>query len=130
MSVVNEFTAKAIRKSPSDKKVYIKDGNGFNTVLPYDIECIIHAGTLPFNFSHNIYFFFSLKTNRCLITFYSSIPVMEMIHRCAVMIFTLKDDKPCLSTNWLYEQTKMMELITPDFKEQYASLLIDKVIND
>jgi hypothetical protein len=48
---------------------------------------------------------------------------------CYIMDFSIRDDKPLISSRVLLLQDEFVDAIADEFKDRYASYLIDKTIN-
>jgi hypothetical protein len=68
--------------------------------------------------------YFSLSSKTCLIVIDQS-----SVKKCAITSFWLDNNVPTLASRWLEKQDEIVGSIADDFKDQYASLLLDNMIN-
>ena len=122
LSVVNEFEATKVLVSSEQKKVWMSDSRGFgiNTSFEFDFFCKA-VGVV------NAYFFFNAKVSKCLVVMKS--PDAAGYFRCVLMKFWVESEMPVLSARWYLEQDKVISAIANEFKEKYASYLLDNIIN-
>lgn len=122
MSVVNEFNAKIVRYSQSESKVYVIDEHDARYTFNFTIRCKTNSFASPYHF------FFNLSTHQCLLIRMDGFrsPIGKF---CQVMRFWLQGDQPVLSVRLFDNQDKIMADIADQFSEQYASLILDGIIN-
>jgi hypothetical protein len=123
MSVVHEFMANRVRISESEKTVFMS-ASPFKETFKYDIYCRRDS----VSYSLVVHMFFNLDSKMCLIVQprYTDLPNSG---RCFLSKFWLEDDSPVISS-WLFTTQEVALIDTRDqFKEQYASYLLDNIIN-
>ena len=124
MSVVNEFNAKGVRYSQAESVVLIMDEFGSKLTFSYTIHC-------KYADIYSTHFFFDTKDWRCLIVNLARDTMTTGNIRCVVLKFWLNEEEsPTLSAK-LYEgfTSKLLFEVDKQFREQYASLVLDGIIN-
>jgi len=120
MSAAQEYQVKSARFGTDPKLVYMIDEFGNRFTFPFDIHC----KTQPM--STTVHFFFDLKQSKLLVLYKDPI---KSSFECGVMRFFIKDDIPMPTLHWLSNMEDLVSRITPEFRDQYASYLIDQEIN-
>lgn len=69
--------------------------------------------------------FFCTRSKKCLIILDSG----GSTKKCAITGFWVDNNIPTLSSKWMEKQDEIMGKIADDFKDQYASVLLDNLIN-
>ena len=118
MSVVNEFDCIKVGCSKSIKTVYMQGMDGSRYPFPYNIETTANLDII------RIKFYFCMKTSRCLI-----MRKEDGFFKCAVMKYWIIKDSPVLAVQYFNPMDRVMTAIDEEFKDQYASIVIDDAIN-
>lgn len=120
MSAAQEYQVRSARFGTDPKLVYMVDEYGHRFTFPFDIHCSHRPmATL-------VHFFFDLKNSKLLIVYKD--PVKQLFE-VGVMKFLIKNDRPTPLLHWLSNMDELVDGITPEFRDQYASYLIDQEIN-
>ena len=119
MGVVRILSAINVKFSEETKTAYLLEVGGGRHEFPYTFTC--RAGsTVP------VLMFFNMETNRALVIVYR--PQLGA-SSCYILNFWVANDAPILSANVLLEQSGYMTSVHGDFKDKYASYILDKTIN-
>jgi hypothetical protein len=121
MSVLNDFIAKSAHYSIAENTVYIVDEHQRKSIFKFTVRCK-KQGTFT-----AIHFFFNTNTHQCLVLTHQ--PTATGAYICHLTRFWLRDDLPVLSVKLFDNQESLMHEISDQFTEQYASLILDGIIN-
>lgn len=124
MSVVNEFDCRQIKIQEPTKTLFLLGINSENLTFLYDIACKPDIDLI------NMGLYFNIKQSKCLIVqrFHYGMNFGN-VWKSACMKFWIEKDCPVLAVKYLYNQDKVIDLIKEQFKDQYASMIIDAAIN-
>jgi hypothetical protein len=123
MSVTNKFYADSIRHSEENKTIYMNVNGGANYDFAYTIWCKFINGHMFFNIEKHVMTIILPNSGMRDPTFKTSVLVI-------MASFHIADDLPVASGNFLLDQGEIMQYISPEFKDKYASYLLDSVINE
>jgi len=124
MSVLNEFDASNIRYSIAERAVYLQGALIKDSVFKFNINC----GTkMDASSQHGVYFFFNTETWQCLMVVQGIFG--DNTYKCFLTRFWVEEDLPVLSVRIFEGQDRVMATIYDQFKEKYAALILDGIIN-
>jgi hypothetical protein len=117
VSVVNRYDVSGVKCSLSKRTVYMHTPTG-NLEFKFSFLCERHS----LHSANSFRFFFNVENFECLV-------VTPTIQTSYALKFWIANDLPVLSSNLFILQNAMMQDIGDDFKDKYASYLLDNIIN-
>ena len=125
MGILNEFDAINIRYSESENSVYLLDSLKSRIVYRYQVHCK-HKATGS-HAEYNLHFFFDFDNKHCLVVTKNA---YSEVYHCWITRFSVVDDLPVLSADLFTGQREFfINSISDEFKQKYAAIVLDELIN-
>lgn len=119
MSVLHKFQVKIANYGYDPRKVYLLGEYGDRSLFNFSFLC---TAQLPIR---KVNFFFDLDTNKVLVLYRD---MDKGLFDCEIMGFHIYNDYPVFAVEAL-SMNQMKTMIAESFKEQHATWLFDKMIN-
>lgn len=120
-SVPLTLEVNSLHNDEETKLLRMKDAAGYPLEFQYHIHCRWY----------DLDVFFNVKSNKCFMSFgsWSHVTNLTRTHRVYFGHFAIINDLPHLSTFIFERQQFMAHDIAEDFRHQYASYLVDTIID-
>jgi hypothetical protein len=124
VSVINSFLAKNVKYSHAELTAYVVDEHDRKLTFKFTVLCKRQLQSYPNAI------FFNTDSHQCLLVAdVSGLSNSQPKYQCWVLRFWLNNDLPILSARIFDNQDKVMADIAEQFGQQYASLILDGIIN-
>lgn len=125
---INVFEVNQWSCSADDRVVSLSQGDPtypkWQAKFSFNIVCKISPEQDHWKYL-GTHMFFCTRSKKCLIILDSG----GSTKKCAITGFWVDNNIPTLSSKWMEKQDEIMGKIADDFKDQYASVLLDNLIN-
>lgn len=124
MSVLNEFDASNVRYSIAERSVYLRGALIKDSAFKFTINC---STKMDASSNRAIHFFFNTESWQCLLVVQGLYD--DATYKCFLTRFWIDEDIPVLSVRIFEGQDRVVAAIMDQFKEKYAALILDGIIN-